>query len=614
MSSRNHNSAIPMPHPGSGTFGLHLAGPPYHDDIRELLSKYPTLRYADDKRYEVYPFQQPLAGQSRVACVEFRSASTIAHRIFPSEQALDAFLAQPPPAGTRRFFLLEELQPSYVTVLGHRLRIPPTVISQHRRKALWEYDHDAGNTPALPSLRDPSTQFCFQYWELLWFLRDQIRDFYLRCAPNERHIAVSRIDSRFDNVGIVQRKVSFWAKVTKGDGWDAILIVDGPVKEALVGSGQTFRRAEMPNEAFQGGYADFINYTSLEEAKSTPGPPRTSLFDDLLYYYSHHSDCLTITASPASSTLFVRKIVASHFMMLGEYYRGVLSHLEWLLSRRETFANLTLDWVEERCSDLHSFNRRCDEYESDIAAVLEQMGIEQPESEQTAERHRQGQCYCGGVCSSSCDGPVNTARDWTSSRPDFVHLSTRFAKLKRRSASLLTSFTNLASIVGNRQSLSEARSVRALTYLGLTFVPLSFVTSLFSMNDAYLPGSSSSGGAQGTGGGGKRFWIAAVVAAGLVLCVFWLSFITTKPKQHAKVPGHHRRWWRRRAWSIASSSQGSIGGRKASKAGQRRSATRAGTGRRGRRTLLFQRGKERHPQSNRIVDEEKAEPIHDDGA
>ena len=146
-------------------------------------------------------------------------------------------------------------------------------------------------------------------------------------------------------------------------------------KEVLLGSGRTYHRTTMLYSPFQGGYADFIVYPDLDSAKNTSGPSRKSLFDDLLYYFSHHSSCLTITTQPASCMMFFKKIMASHFMILSEYYRGVLSHLEWLLSRRETFANLNLDWVEERCSDLHSFNRRCEEYQNDISSVIEQLEI-----------------------------------------------------------------------------------------------------------------------------------------------------------------------------------------------------------------------------------------------
>ena len=107
--------------------GSHLASPPYYDDIVALLNKYPTLKYPDDKRYEDYPFQQPTSSRSRVACLEFLDSGLVSHRVYFDLDRPRDIPNRDPVAGARRLFLLEELQPAYVTILGHRLRIPPTV-------------------------------------------------------------------------------------------------------------------------------------------------------------------------------------------------------------------------------------------------------------------------------------------------------------------------------------------------------------------------------------------------------------------------------------------------------------------------------------------------------
>lgn len=511
-------------------FGSPLAYAPYSDDIVALLNKYPSLNRSDERLDEECPSQQPTCGQSRVACIQFLEHPLVSHRVFETWTDLEIFLSAAPEAGSRRLFLLEELEPAYVTVLGHRLRVPPTLFSRHRRNALWDFDHDGGNVPPLPSLNDPSAQFSFQFWELVHF-QDPIKDNYLRCADNERQIAVTRFDGCFDNVGIVQRKASFWSKPLPSDGWDgkckpllreafscsdtsnlAILIIDGPVKDILMGSRQTYHRKTIPCSPFQGGYADFIAYPDLDSAKTTSGPPRESLFDDLLYFFEYHSSCLTISTEPASCMLFFKKIMASHFMILSEYYRGVLSQLEYLLSRRETFAKLTLNWVEERCSDLHSFNRRCEEYQKDIASVMEQLDIPREGQHSHPNRQMKG--------------------EWTCPARDFLSLHSRFAGLKIKSWDLLASFTNLATIVGNRQSLAEARSVRSLTNLGLIFLPLSTVAGVFGMNDSFLPGTPEESG---------MGWMPFTMAAVLLVIVFWAS----ETPDSCLGPRSGHRWW---AW------------------------------------------------------------------
>jgi hypothetical protein len=239
--------------------------------------------------------------------------------------------------------------------------------------------------------------------------------------------------------------------------------VDEPTNIFLLGRRATYARIESETEPFQGGYNDFINYNSLEEAAATSGPPRSSMFDDLCYYYEKHADLVKPDGNPHSVTMFLKKIIASHYMLLAEYNRALLEHLEWLLSRREDFGNLGVKWVEERWSDLQSANRRCESYHRHLRSIIRELRIERKRG----------------------DPP-----DWTSVSEDFLVLEERFRDLKKKAEGLVSSFTGLAGIVGNRQSLAEARSVRILTILGTTFLPLSFTSAFFSMQTQYLPGAS----------------------------------------------------------------------------------------------------------------------------
>jgi hypothetical protein len=65
--------------------------------------------------------------------------------------------------------------------------------------------------------------------------------------------------------------------------------------------------------------------------------------------------------------------------------------------------------------------------------------------------------------------------------------------------------------VGNRQSLFEARSVRLLTLLGMTVLPLSFTSGLFSMSGEYAPGNS-------------HFWVFFAVSVTLIGLIFGITY------------------------------------------------------------------------------------------
>jgi Mg2+ and Co2+ transporter CorA len=58
----------------------------------------------------------------------------------------------------------------------------------------------------------------------------------------------------------------------------------------------------------------------------------------------------------------------------------------------------------------------------------------------------------------------------------------------------------------SEESLSASRSMKALTLVGIIFIPLAFTSSLFSMTEHFAPGS-------------KYFWVYLAVAIPLVLLV-----------------------------------------------------------------------------------------------
>jgi hypothetical protein len=113
----------------------------------------------------------------------------------------------------------------------------------------------------------------------------------------------------------------------------------------------------------------------------------------------------------------------------------------------------------------------------------------------------------------------NNVEDWTSCHKDFQYIHYRLKALKTRLDLLSNSITGLAGIAGNQQalveakrSLKEAKNIKALTLVGITFIPLAFTTGFFSMNDQYLPGASS-------------FWIYFGVSVSLIVVVFLVVYV-----------------------------------------------------------------------------------------
>lgn len=239
-----------------------------------------------------------------------------------------------------------------------------------------------------------------------------------------------------------------------------------------------------PPKPFQGGYQDFIPFDTLENVVRTSGPPKTSPFDDLCYYFENHSDCLQLSQQPESCTVFMLKLVASEYVQFNQYVYTLLSHLAWLLSRRQTFHDFQMSWVEECWSDLVALQRRIDDHRRNLRVI--------------------GQTLRSSNAWQALDG-------WINPIPDFLFIDEQFRNAKEKSESLIAIFSGLAGIVANRRSLLEARGASALAFVGTIFVPMSLIASILSLPNNYQPG-------------GPRFYQYWAISIPLV-CVICASFM-----------------------------------------------------------------------------------------
>ncbi|KAF7509271.1 hypothetical protein GJ744_008165 [Endocarpon pusillum] len=171
-------------------------------------------------------------------------------------------------------------------------------------------------------------------------------------------------------------------------------------------------------------------------------------------------------------------------MLLIEYNKFLLYHIGWKLSRRDSIEIFNSVWVEQTWSDLNSFHQRIQTHHQNIAMLTADLELKK-----------------------------SIAIGWIRTTEDFAHIEDQFLSLRQKAENLLDAFTGLAGMVGNRQSLDEARSVGILTVLGVTFVPLSLVASLFSMSDEYRPGAGD-------------FWVYFAVSIPFVALMFALAFLS----------------------------------------------------------------------------------------
>lgn len=211
------------------------------------------------------------------------------------------------------------------------------------------------------------------------------------------------------------------------------------------------------------------------------GPPRTSTFEDIVYWTSRltSADILDVASDPR---IFFKKtllVVCSEWHTLTKYATTRLTQLEWELENPDLqhYAgglNMTIQ-------KLHSWRRRFPIFRTLLSEVLEK-----------AIKRESFAC-----------GSENHVLDL---RRDFEILLSNIENLQVRADRIMAVVTASMSIEESKKVFEQNRSLARLTWLAVTFVPLSFVSSLFSMNNNLSTLSQS-------------FWIFSAVAIPLTALV-----------------------------------------------------------------------------------------------
>ncbi|GAB1319542.1 hypothetical protein MFIFM68171_09752 [Madurella fahalii] len=227
----------------------------------------------------------------------------------------------------------------------------------------------------------------------------------------------------------------------------------------------------------QGGYRDFVPPRNQIDARTRP--PRTCMLEDLAFYLEQHPTLF----GPASTggadggdesmeraIRLVYRIVASHYRLQVGFLNALISHVQHSLSRHDKLDVFSPAIVKKQWSDVQAYERRVAYISLDLEAIILQ---------------------CRGTTSIATAGD-KADEDGIVKEFHFIHTAVR--NVGHRVGLLGSAVTGLAGIVGNRQAVEEqmlsrqeATSVKALTVVGLVFLPLGLASSLFSLTSAALP-------------------------------------------------------------------------------------------------------------------------------
>lgn len=265
-----------------------------------------------------------------------------------------------------------------------------------------------------------------------------------------------------------------------------MVLVDPPVGDTYFPDGQKDEESSkihLHPEPYLGAYEDFLDPPPFSGYWDHSAPPLSSaMANDLVEYWARGIPRGFNTLNPTIQSLayYPLRIVAAEWIKYVTVMRYCLKHYEY-----QNDGALGLEKFDTNLRELQSWRRR---------SMLSQQKL------QSVIRFLQSQ-----NASAS-----NDMHDMDPLISDLQFICGQIDEYGRRLENMIPVLTSLVQIVDARQSFAETANVTRLTVLALIFVPLSFVSSLFSMNPINAPGN-------------PYFWVYFVVAIPLTLTVVFIA-------------------------------------------------------------------------------------------
>jgi hypothetical protein len=264
-----------------------------------------------------------------------------------------------------------------------------------------------------------------------------------------------------------------------------VVLVDPPLGDSYFRSenkGDPEHQVNISLQPYLGTYENFMAPLKFSEAWDQEEMPSSGgMLDDLVHYWTRALPECFDPKNPSIQSLayYPMKIVAAEWMK----YIAVMLHCIKMYEYEGS--QLDLEKFNMDLRELQGWRRRSMISRQKIRAVV---------------RHLQSHTSTNPAHVTSVDRLIE----------DYTTIGADLEDAGRRLEKMLPVVTSLVQIIDARQSFAETANISRLTVLALVFVPLSYISSLFSMNTENMPGS-------------KKFWIYFAVAIPVTLIVFLIA-------------------------------------------------------------------------------------------
>jgi CorA-like Mg2+ transporter protein len=265
-----------------------------------------------------------------------------------------------------------------------------------------------------------------------------------------------------------------------------VILVDPPIREEYYSSEEKDPERDLvyfPSKPFLGPYEDFMDPPSIignvhhRERTSDQG-----LSQDLEQYWKRSIPSCFNPQDPSIHSLayYPLRIVAAEWVKYVAVMHTSIKHYEYSSNKLPDFL-YELEKLNCDLRALQSWRRRSLLSQQKVRSVIR-----------------------------SLKARIDTASDLQALTEDFEFISVNIEESGLRLESMLPVVTSLVQIVNARRSFAETANITRLTFLALVFIPLNYISSLFSMNPINAPGS-------------HYFWMYFVVAVPVTLLVFLIA-------------------------------------------------------------------------------------------
>ncbi|KAJ4359537.1 uncharacterized protein N0V89_000092 [Didymosphaeria variabile] len=488
---------------------------PYLAHIKSLSKSWRTLRHlADFMEVGTTPLRwndlvtnpkerKERTHRTNITLVEYGTAHRPKQTHITTAESLKERLSNLPQSDSpvHRLFIVEDLSRQVIEQLGSRFDVDPLFFREQIDDYTWYNTRDPwASPPALAANLQHCQWFRVRNVRLRYFASD---DSFQNARQDSNSFNVLRRPDNDENhwlyldapdsiISITRTRSTVWIGKDKSCGNGAVAIV---LLDPTVCDGRPL-------------WHDRTNWLCTPSMDSTTSPafePSGSLYKDIVqmsaafpWFESTSAQTSVDTQVFAKPMLFT---VCAEWLVVCDYIKARLAQIEWELEKPSLFRSKG-DIIDNSLKRLHTWRRVLPTYREMVTETLDQ----------------------ALPAAARLTSPSGSA--FADITPDFERVLNTLNELQARVDRLTSIVTAEITIEDSRRGLQENHNLARLTWLATTFIPLSFVTGLFSMQNDISDMKVTFG----------WYFAAAIPLTAIILFIAWHAGGQKSRKQKAEAP------------------------------------------------------------------------------